>query len=326
MFRRARYAALMAVMILSTACSSGDLGGILGGGGTTDPGSSSYGSELRGTVDYVDTRDQFIQLTNVSGRSNLSNDSGGNRVRVYYDTRTSVEYQGRSYRPEDLERGDEIAIRVDDQNGRYTAQSIAVVRDVSGGSSSGTYGDTYDTRVRGTVSYVDTRNRTIELSEGTFSNQTTVVAYDTNTAVDYDGRRYRAEDLQRGDEVEVTVREVSGRRVASAIRVTRNAAGGSSSSTAASRVRGVIRTVDTSRRTITLDNTSWTGSRFDSGSGSSTSVVVQYDTNVPVHFQGRTYAVTNLERGDEVEIEVRSVGRSELLADRITVLRDRNSF
>lgn len=327
MSRTVRHTAAIAALVLLAGCSSADLGSVLGGG-TSEPTSGGvYANEVRGTVDYVDTRDQFIELTNVSGwSSRLSNEgnNSGSRMRVYYDDRVAVEYQGRSYRPEDLERGDEVAVRVDESGGRYRATAIAVVRDVSGGG--GTYGGgSYDSRIRGTVRYVDTRNRTIELDEGTYSNRTTVVAYSSDTYVDYQGRRYRPEDLQRGDEIEITVRDVAGRRVASAIAVTRNAGDASSSSGEMRRVRGSVWSIDTSRRAITLDRATWTTSRFDTGGGSGNNVVIRYDSNVPVYFQGRTYAVTNLERGDEIEVEVRSLGGNDLLAERINVLRDRNS-
>jgi hypothetical protein len=329
MFRRARFSAAALMLVFFAACSSGDLGGILGGGG--DTGSGSYSGEIRGTVDYVDTRDQFIELTNVSGYdSRLSNgSSSGSRARVYFDSQTPVEFQGKNYRPSDLERGDEIAIRASESGGRTVATSIAVLRNAGGSSSSsGTWGSgsgSYDTTVRGTVRYVDTGRRTIEIDEGSYNNRTVILDYSTDTYVDYNGRRYRPEDLERGDEIEVRVRDDNGRRVASSIMVTRNAAGGTSTTSDRSTVRGTVYTVDTARRTVTLDRASWTGARFQSGSSTS-SVTIRYDSNVPVLFQGRTYNVTNLERGDEVEIDVRNLGGSDLLAERITVLRDKNSF
>ncbi|MEA2463576.1 MAG: hypothetical protein QOJ98_1323, partial [Acidobacteriota bacterium] len=121
-------AATLAVLFL-TACGSSGIGDVLGGGGGTGAGSSNY--ELRGTVDYVDTSSQSVYLTNVSGYSNmLSNGGSGSSVRVYYDNQTAVEYQGQSHRPADLERGDEVVVRVDESGNRLMASSIAVTHDV----------------------------------------------------------------------------------------------------------------------------------------------------------------------------------------------------
>jgi len=53
--------------------------------------------------------------------------------------------------------------------------------------------------------------------------------------------------------------------------------------------------------------------------------VIQYDTNTVVEYQGQTYPPANLERGDVVEIQVRDIDGSTLVADRITLVRDVNS-
>ena len=111
--------------LLVAACGSmgdlGDLGGILGSPSTTQP------SDVRGTVNAIDTNARRIDM-NVSYINNLRNSQ--NNQSIYWDSNTRVEFQGQQYRPEDLERGDEISVTGVNDNGRYTAQVITVTRNV----------------------------------------------------------------------------------------------------------------------------------------------------------------------------------------------------
>lgn len=79
---------------------------------------------------YVDERNQSIDL-DVSYINNLRDSNNGQRGTIYFDSRTRVVYGGRDYAVADLERGDEIAVRGVNNNGRYVAETIEVVRDVS---------------------------------------------------------------------------------------------------------------------------------------------------------------------------------------------------
>src|SRR5688572_21674748 len=93
-------------LLLAAACGSTGIGDILGGGTGNQ---SSY--DISGTVDAVDLNTRSIYLTNVSGYNKNLMGTGGNTVRVYYDDQTTVSYQGKNYRPQDLERGDQVRIR-----------------------------------------------------------------------------------------------------------------------------------------------------------------------------------------------------------------------
>lgn len=120
-----RRAVILATVIMLTACSSGGLGDIsdiiLGSPSTSQP------SDVRGTIEYIDTGARRIDL-NVSYINNLRDEQRGS---IYYDDRTRVIYQNKEYRVTDLERGDQVEVRGANVSGRYVAETITVVRDVS---------------------------------------------------------------------------------------------------------------------------------------------------------------------------------------------------
>jgi len=104
----------------------GDIGDIILGSPST-----TQSSDVQGYVSTVDTRNQRIDL-DVQYINNLRQSGGSNqRGTIYYDSRTRVIYQGKDYRPEDLERGDQISVKGYNDNGRYLAETIEVLRSVS---------------------------------------------------------------------------------------------------------------------------------------------------------------------------------------------------
>lgn len=317
--------ALVALIALA-GCGSTGLDDILGGG---SPTGSAAANEIRGTVDHVDTRNGFIQLINATSYDSRLQSGGvgtsGSTVRVYYDQRTPVTYQGRTYTPADLERGDQIAARVTQSGNELRATEIAVLQNVRSGTSGGTPSGSYGSTVQGVVRYVEPTRRTIEIDRGGYNSQLMTLQYEANTPVTYNNQQYRVENLERGDEVEITVRDLGGGRlVAQDIRVIRSVSGGGTTgSTMGQTMRGTVRYVDTSRRTIELEGVSWV-QRFNPGTGSG--AVIQYDTNTTVEYQGRTnYSPANLERGDVVDVQVRELGNNSFLAQRIVLVRDVNT-
>ena len=318
-------AAALAVLFLA-ACGStgGGLGDILGGGGGQ---SSNY--EIRGTVDYVDANSRSVYLTNVSGMTSMLSNSGGgsgSSLRVFYDNQTTVSHQGQTHRPEDLERGDEVTLRVSEStNNTLIADSVVVTHDATAGSSSSSTFPSSGSMLRGTVAYVDASRRTIEVNRGFGSN--VIVEYGTNTPVYFNGQTYRPADLERGDEIDISVRDLgSNRFMANDITVTRSVSGSTSGSSSSSMqtVRGTVRYVDTSRRTIELESASW-ASRFKSGTSGGNRVVISYDNNVQVDVSGRLHPVSGLERGDVVEVQVDNFNNT-LRATRIFLVRDVNDL
>ena len=127
--RRATF--VLAALLITAACGSMGDGG-LGSIGDIILGSpsSTQSSDVKGTVAAIDTNARRIDL-NVSYINNLRDDNNGQRGSIYYDNNTRVTYNNRDYGVTDLERGDEIEVKGVADNGRYIAQQIIVVRDVS---------------------------------------------------------------------------------------------------------------------------------------------------------------------------------------------------
>jgi hypothetical protein len=122
-----RKLSLLAVVMLLAACGSG---GLLGGLGTIlGSPSSTQPSDVQGTVNFVDTQNQRIDL-NVNYVNNLQ--TSQNSQSIYYDNRTQVVYQGRNYNVTDLERGDQVSVHGANNGGRYVADTITVTRNARG--------------------------------------------------------------------------------------------------------------------------------------------------------------------------------------------------
>lgn len=224
----------LATAALLAGCGSSGVGDIFGSDRDTtttnrnDPYEQRV-DNVRGTVESVNTRDRTIvvDVEDTTYRSNLRN--GDDEVVLEYDDRTVVEYQGKTYRPQDLEPGDRILAEVDQSElsgSRLFVEEIQVLQDVTGGGqTSGVYNDddddyrTADGDLRGTVRYVDTRNRILEIETTSRSFSTSTrsgvveVQYDADTVVEFQGRRYEPENLERGDEVEIDTRTLTGGRL-----------------------------------------------------------------------------------------------------------------
>ena len=229
----------LVVAALLAGCGSTGVGDILGGGRDTSSDRSNdpyddrdrYGdsvTDVRGTVESVDTLNRriIVDSEGTGYRSNLRN--GDEELVLYYDDRTTVAYQGQTYRPEDLERGDRIEADIERSGDRMMVERIDVLYDVTSNDSDSQSilgSDARDDEIRGIVRYVDTRDRTLEIEPSSGYRSTTgrsdvvVVHYDTQTTVEYQGRRYQPENLERGDQVEIEIRDQGGRLIAEEILV-----------------------------------------------------------------------------------------------------------
>lgn len=180
-----------------------------------DPGDRSpYDSRLTGTVDGIDPRAGSILLAVDDPRSGHAQ-----RLELRYDQRTRLYYQGREHAVEGLERGDVVRIEATPSGRELWARTIEVLRDVRAGGHDrghgGGYGrdDGYWSELRGTVARVDVRAGRIRLDgagHDARAGGAVEVAWDGRTTVEYQGRRYRPQDLERGDRVSVQAQQLRG--------------------------------------------------------------------------------------------------------------------
>lgn len=183
---RKRLFGILSVAVLAlTGCDElarvGDLGNY-----------GSLGSDLVGEVENVDTRAREIQIRTDSGRTSV----------VRYDDRTQVIYQQRNYSVANLEPGDYVAARVQqDRNGQNYTDTITVregVQDRGNKRGSGRLD-----RIEGRIEYVDERRGTFELRDS--RNRLIVVAVPFNAPGSVMDRFNR---LRTGDYVRIEGRAV----------------------------------------------------------------------------------------------------------------------
>ena len=184
---------------------------------------SRYGSQLQGTVDGVDPGSNRIVVVVEDPRSGRAE-----RMDVRYDQSTRLVYQGRESAVTGLERGDVIRFDATQSGRELYARSIEVVRNVreggygggyndAGNSAGNGYGNDYGNDygngndLRGTVGFVDTRSRLIRLDAAGGGNGVQL-EYDDRTTVEYQGNRYRPENLERGDQVRIQARQMGNNR------------------------------------------------------------------------------------------------------------------
>jgi hypothetical protein len=150
------------------------------------------GSELVGEVRGIDTRARQIDLSTDSGR----------RFLVRYDNNTRVSYRQRDYAVANLEPGDYIAMRAQqDRDGRYFTDLITVKESVQergsyGGASSGSGNVGRLEKLEGRVEFVDSRRGTLEIRDR--NNRLVVVSLPYNAPSAITDRLNR---LREGDYV-----------------------------------------------------------------------------------------------------------------------------
>ena len=159
-------------------------------GGLGDYG--SLGSDLVGEVENFYTRAREIEIRTDSGRTSV----------VRYDDRTQVIYQQRNYSVANLEPGDYVAARVQqDRNGQNYTDTITVREGVQ--DRKNRRGSARLDRIEGRIEYVDERRGTFELRDS--RNRLIVVAVPFNAPRSVMDRFNR---LHTGDYVRIEGRPV----------------------------------------------------------------------------------------------------------------------
>ena len=152
----------------------------------------SLGSDLVGEVENIDTRAREIEIRTDSGRTSV----------VRYDDRTQVIYQQRNYSVANLEPGDYVAARVQqDRNGQNYTDTITVKEAVQDRGNK--RGSARLDRIEGRIEDVDERRGTFELRDS--RNRLIVVTVPFNAARSVMDRFNR---LRTGDYVRIEGRPV----------------------------------------------------------------------------------------------------------------------
>ena len=188
---------LLLSMLLLAGCPElaqiGGLDGLGGYGGT--------GTEVVGEVEHVDGRAREIEIRTDDRRT----------ATVRYDNRTQVLYRQRNYSVENLEPGDYIAARVQqERDGRTYTDTITVresVQDRGGRAGGGRGGYRNFDQVDGRVEYVDPRRGTFELRDS--RNRILMVSVPFNAPRPVIDRFNR---LREGDTVRIEGRTVGNDR------------------------------------------------------------------------------------------------------------------
>ncbi|SOD04080.1 hypothetical protein SAMN05216486_1233 [bacterium JGI 053] len=191
LMRGLRGAVVLGAGLAIAGCSQlGTLGNVLGG--VMQPGAGSGSAQVAGTVRYVDTQRQMLQVTTTNGQT-------GN---VYFDNRTQVVYQQQNYPVTALEQGDEVQLQLQqDQQGNYYASYIMVTRSVTdnggynsnggynnGGYNNGGYNNGGMIQTEGRVGWIDYQRGQFQLVT---SGRTYTVMMSNNVAAS-DVNRFRS--------------------------------------------------------------------------------------------------------------------------------------
>jgi hypothetical protein len=208
LMRGLKGAVMLGLAVAVTGCGNlGTLGNVLGG--VLGPQAGSGSAAVAGRVRYVDTQRQMLQITTQNGQT-------GN---VYFDNRTQVVYQNQNYNVTALEQGDEVQLRLQqDQQGNYYTDYILVTRSVQdingtasgGGYNNGTYnGGGYNNntgyaQLEGRVSWIDFQRGQFGLASTNRGTVTVMMPYNPNST---DANRFR--NLRQNDYVRVQGQMVS---------------------------------------------------------------------------------------------------------------------
>ena len=147
----------------------------------------STGDHLVGEVRFVDTRDREIDIRS----------DGGRTWRVRYDNRTRVTYRQKDYEVTELEPGDYVALRTQqDRSGRLYTDLVTVRESVQDRGGRGRTGrlDSFE----GTVEYIDNRRGLFEVRNR--QNRLVVVTLPYNAPRSVSERFNR---LRQGDYVRI---------------------------------------------------------------------------------------------------------------------------
>lgn len=160
-------------------------------------GIGSINNDVLGEVQFVDNRARELEIRSDSGRRSV----------LSFDNNTQVIYRQRTYPVSNLERGDYVAARIQqDRDGRLLVTSITVRETAQDRGMGASVGNRLD-RTEGRVEYVDTRRGTFEIRDP--RNRIVVISVSFNAPRAVTDRLSR---LRNGDYVRLEGRAVAADR------------------------------------------------------------------------------------------------------------------
>ena len=160
-------------------------------------GISGVNNDVIGEVQFVDNRTREIEIRSDSGRRSV----------LRFDNNTQLIYRQRTYPVSNLERGDYIAARVQqDRDGRMLTTSISVKETAQDRGMGASTGNRLD-RTEGRVENIDSRRGTFEIRDQ--RNRVVVISVAYNAPRTVTDRFNR---LRNGDYVRVEGRSVNSDR------------------------------------------------------------------------------------------------------------------
>jgi len=190
--------------------------------------------EVRGTIESVDAGEQAILIRPGDGGGDRDGRDGRDDrdIVIHYDEDTQVEFQGRTFGVESLERGDQISAAVERGSEGLLTRAIRVIHDVRGdrddrgddmeegrgGNQEEGQAEPEAGELRGVVRSNNAARQTLEVEQAG-AKGVVVVGYDDDTDVEFQGRHYTPDNLEKGDAVQIELREEDGQPVADHILV-----------------------------------------------------------------------------------------------------------
>ena len=200
LFKLAGRAAVVALALASSACAGGNLGalGDILGGVAGAPGAGQQG-QVVAEIQGVDSRQQLIQVRTQDGRTGS----------LLYDQNTVVVYQQRQYQVANLERGDVVAIQVQqDTQGNAYASRIDVQQSVQERTGQASGGSAQLQQFTGRVGQIDYQRGWFQLQTQYGGTVTVTLPYNPSSATET-----RFNRLRSGDSVRIEGTDVGNGRV-----------------------------------------------------------------------------------------------------------------
>jgi hypothetical protein len=189
-----RRGVVLAAVLAASGCASGGLGGLGGlgdilAGAAGVPGSGQQGQgQVVAEIQGLDTQRQLIQVRTQNGQSGA----------VQYDQNTVVVYQQQRYQVTNLERGDVVAIQVQQTNqGNPYASRIDVQQSVQERTGQTTGGGVGVQQFTGRVGQIDHQRGMFQLQTSYSGNVVVSLPYNPSSTVVNQFNRLRSGDSVR---------------------------------------------------------------------------------------------------------------------------------